>query len=336
MAFDYGFYNSVNHDRAYNAVQMSRIFDGIINDGVYMSVLDHFAVTAKSGMTISVGGGRAWFNHTWNYNDSVLNLVVSDSSIGLNRIDAVVLTVDSGERTNKIEVIEGVPVSGTPSKPDLVNTDSKYYYPLAYITIESETIEITQSDIENAVGTESTPFVTGIIETINIDSLIAQWGAEWIEWNNEHRQDYLDWVSSMESDMQNWTSEQKSEYETWITNQENDYNDWYIKSKNLFDTWFANIKDELDGDVAGHLQNEINEIIEKEFKRYYDIANRTTTFNEDGSIISIGDGVTATTTFKKENENTIIATVVTDSNLINYKETVIISGNVITESYEKM
>ena len=35
MAFSYGFYNAVDHDRRYDAVQMSQIFDGIISDVVY-------------------------------------------------------------------------------------------------------------------------------------------------------------------------------------------------------------------------------------------------------------------------------------------------------------
>lgn len=34
MSVTYGFYNSKNHDRRYDAIQMSRIFDGIIRDGV--------------------------------------------------------------------------------------------------------------------------------------------------------------------------------------------------------------------------------------------------------------------------------------------------------------
>ena len=38
MSVTYGFYNSINGDRKYNALEMSSIFDGIIVDGVYMSI----------------------------------------------------------------------------------------------------------------------------------------------------------------------------------------------------------------------------------------------------------------------------------------------------------
>ena len=38
MAVTYGFYNSLNKDRVYNAEQMSSIFNGIITDGVFASI----------------------------------------------------------------------------------------------------------------------------------------------------------------------------------------------------------------------------------------------------------------------------------------------------------
>lgn len=43
--FTYGFYNSQDHDRVYDANDFSAIFNGIINDGVFMSVGDKFNVT---------------------------------------------------------------------------------------------------------------------------------------------------------------------------------------------------------------------------------------------------------------------------------------------------
>ena len=44
MSFTYGFYNSKNHDRTYNAEQMSSIFDGLIEDGIYESIGGAFLV----------------------------------------------------------------------------------------------------------------------------------------------------------------------------------------------------------------------------------------------------------------------------------------------------
>ena len=38
MSVTSGFYNGLSHDRKYNAVQMSSLFDGIINDGIFQSI----------------------------------------------------------------------------------------------------------------------------------------------------------------------------------------------------------------------------------------------------------------------------------------------------------
>ena len=62
MAWKSGFFNSVNGDRLYNADDMSKIFDGLITDGVYESVDDKLAVQPNSGMTIQIATGRGWFN----------------------------------------------------------------------------------------------------------------------------------------------------------------------------------------------------------------------------------------------------------------------------------
>ena len=71
-----GFYDSLNHDRRYSSIQFGSIFDGVIQDGVFQHVGSRLMVSQNSGMMISVGTGRAWFNHTWTYNDSILPLTV--------------------------------------------------------------------------------------------------------------------------------------------------------------------------------------------------------------------------------------------------------------------
>lgn len=177
MSLTYGFYNSLNHDRKYDSLQLSRIFDGIINDGVYESIGDALMVKASNAMTVSVGLGRAWFNHTWTLNDALYLVTITDAELALNRYDAVVLEVDSGNRTNSIKVVKGTPAV-SPVKPTLIISDTVNQHPLAYIYVEAKATEITQANIQNAVGTSECPFVTGIMSTISVDNLIQQWSAE--------------------------------------------------------------------------------------------------------------------------------------------------------------
>lgn len=183
MALTYGFYNSVNHDRKYTATDMSRLFDGILNDGVFMTVGEKFMVEASSGMAISVGTGRAWFNRTWTNNDAKLIISTQASELVLNRIDAVVLEVDTNEaiRTNSIKVIKGVPAS-IPIRPELTKSESLNQWALAYILIPAGATSILQENISCVVGMEETPFVTGLMQTNNLDGLYQQWEALFNDW----------------------------------------------------------------------------------------------------------------------------------------------------------
>lgn len=183
MAVTCGFYNSIGADRRYNSEQMSALFDGIINDGVFMSIGDAMVVSASSGMNVSIGSGRAWFNRTWTNNDAAILLTVEPSEVVLNRIDAVVLEVNSDEavRANSIKIVKGTPGS-VPIAPIIANTEFVHQYPLCLIYIAAGVTEITQANITNKVGTEVCPFVTGILETVNIDTLLSQWEAEFNDW----------------------------------------------------------------------------------------------------------------------------------------------------------
>lgn len=178
MALTYGFYNSLNHDRRYNALQMSQLFDGIITDGIFMNIGTAMTVVAGSGLTVNVGVGRAWFNSTWTLNDAVYPIEAPASDVLRDRIDAVVLEIDQREtvRANRIFLKEGV-AAASPKKPDMTNANGVYQRPLCYIYRAAGSTEITQGDIENCVGTSECPFVTGILSTISTDTLIKQWTA---------------------------------------------------------------------------------------------------------------------------------------------------------------
>ncbi len=192
MTITYGFYDSISSDRLYNAQQMSSIFDGIIQDGVYAGLGDALMVVEDTGMDVSVGTGRAWFDHTWTYNDAVIPTTIANADAILNRIDVIYLEVneDVGTRANSISVLEGTPAS-TPVAPTLTQTGSIHQYPLAHIYIAAAVTEILQDDITNKVGLTETPFVAGIIDYVTTNEILAQWEAEWETWFNSIK-DQLD------------------------------------------------------------------------------------------------------------------------------------------------
>jgi len=195
MAITSGFFNSVNHDRMYNAVQMSQLFDGLITDGVFSAVLDHFIVTETTGtaMSVYVSSGRAWFNNTWTYNDGNIVMYIDEASPSSDRIDAIALKVDKTDdvRANSVVVVKGEPNPTSPVRPTFPVEEGVYYYPLAYILVKAGVTAITDADITNMVGTEATPFATGILQQVTTDELVRQWQAEFYDWM-EGLKDILD------------------------------------------------------------------------------------------------------------------------------------------------
>lgn len=187
MSVSYGFFNSINGDRRYDAIEMSMIFDGIIMDGVYQQIGDAFMVRQAEGMNVVVGTGRAWFNHTWTYNDALLPLEIEPSELVATRIDAVVLEVDTRltARQNTIKVVTGpISSSETPTRPTLTKNDEDgvWQYPLAYITIPPGSLAVSQTNIVSMVGMDDCPFVTGPLSAMSINGIVAQWEAQFLDW----------------------------------------------------------------------------------------------------------------------------------------------------------
>lgn len=181
MAITSGFFPSDGGDRKYSAAQFSNMFDGIILDGVFATVGDAFSVTVDDE-SIVLGTGRAWFNHTWTYNDEPIVLTPPDPDVDLPRIDALVLEVRLENRKNEIKFITGTP-SSNPSRPGMEydNGEGVYQYPLAYISRKADDYSISQTDIDYVVGKEC-PIVTGPLQVMSIASYVAQFEAMFMEW----------------------------------------------------------------------------------------------------------------------------------------------------------
>ena len=313
MSVTYGFYNSKNHDRRYDAIQMSRIFDGIIRDGVLQHYGTAMMVKESEGMMVNVGIGRAWFNHTWTLNDALLPLTLPLSEVILNRIDAVVLEVDAREsvRANSIKIIKGTPAS-SPKNPTLIKTNDRWQYPLAYIRVNAGVTAIRQANITNCVGTSACPFVTAPLEKMSIDALVAQWGDQWKAfygaqtadmesansfWKNQWRiwfeaqtteiqEAYLNWehqweefFSSQTTEMQETNANWKALWSGWFYDYVNantkEFTDWKNSIDKDFRDWWDSIKDLIDGEDVSAFANELV-VLNERINKLVDFQNELT------------------------------------------------------------
>jgi hypothetical protein len=295
MSVSSGFFNSLNGDRKYNAAQMSAIFDGLIIDGVFASIGTAFAVKAAGGLTVNVGIGKAWFDHTWTVNDSILPMTAPEAEVLLDRIDAVVLEVNGMEsvRNNTIKFVKGNP-SSAPSRPTLTNEGNVHQYPLCYIYRKYGTAVINQADITPMVGTESTPFVTGILQTISLDELLGKWQDELDRFTDARSKEVDDWIAQEESDFTAWFNKMKAD----LQQEQTVLDKWITSEQADFLAWYNQMKDQLSGDVAGNLQLEIDK---EEVKRILLVGfeDGTKEFSDDGTVITstASDGRTLTKTF---------------------------------------
>jgi len=263
MSLSFGFYNSQNHDRMYNAVQMSQLFDGIIRDGVFYYVGDRFAVKAvPSSFSVTVGSGRAWFNGTWTYNDSDYTLELDQSEIQVDRWDAIVLEVNASPnvRRNYLKVIKGTPAQN-PQKPEPINNKLVHQHVLAYIKIPGDSTKVIQSNIETQIGTTKlTPWVTGPLQVVDAKELTAQW-------DDRYKQQYDTHTESYSKLIREYRTKFSDSYDSWNRSADTrirevtgrlDATERTMEAD--FQTWYDNIKGQLSEDAAGHLQNEIDDI----------------------------------------------------------------------------
>lgn len=321
MAFTYGFYNSLNGDRRYNAEQVSMLFDGLILDGVYANFKNSLMVRAgSSDNEILVQPGRAWFEHTWCYNDSDYPIILDSADIYQDRIDAIIIDVsgESGDRVNQLTFVKGTP-SSDPQPPEMINDpdNTHYQFPLAYVRRPKEKNQILQEYIENKVGTSECPFVTGILDSTSIDDLLLQW---------KNRLDNL--IDKYEEEAEEWTEDEKTQFANLYEEFQNQLNSFLDSASIDFSSFMSEVKDLMDGDTALNLQKQIMEIRETEFERYYDLFDTTTIIDEiqDEIVVTNDDGVMTTTFEKNGNDiSKVITLIALNNENFNYKKTVSIT-----------
>lgn len=178
----YGFFNSVNGDRVYNAESFNDFFEGLISsNGVFEGVRGSFIVSAGTGLNISVATGKAIVNNHWVVNDAI-EIVALDTAHGvLNRWDMIGLIWNSTDRTVTLRKTTGTPAS-TPVKPSPVRTTTEHEIVLAYVYVGAGVTSVTNADItDTRYDDELCGLITGLIEQVDTGTLYRRFATELAE-----------------------------------------------------------------------------------------------------------------------------------------------------------
>jgi len=161
----YGYFDSINGDRKYNADQMSNYFEGLVSDGVFLNVGNALKVNSASGMNVTVATGRAIINCKWIKNDSTLTLPITGSSVNQDRYTAVVFYLDKVNRKLGITTIDGTPAApGSAQPPTITNTSTLIYKVLAYVLVPAGSTSIAGANITDTRADNSLcGWVTGLV-----------------------------------------------------------------------------------------------------------------------------------------------------------------------------
>lgn len=196
MAVTYGFFNSVDGDRTYNADQMSEYFKGLISQGVYESVGGALQVLADTGMTVKVQTGRAIVDYKWLECDAVESVTINAAHQVLPRYTAVVVRLDIANRLIELGTVDGTAASN-PSYPAMTNSATVKEICLAMVYVPAGATAITQANITDMRASDKCGWVTGLIEQVDTSTLWLQWQDAYQAYYDAMTVQFEDWFNTL-------------------------------------------------------------------------------------------------------------------------------------------
>ena len=172
MALNSGFFNSLNGDRKYDAEDFGKLFEGIITDGVFNNVGKKFEVTADGNNRVRVDTGRGWKSGVWFENDAPAAVALPVPEVGMNRVDSVVVKIDTTTRLATFEVVKGTPKTGSWAIPSVTSTSTVKRVRLANVRRWPGTSVVTRDHITNTVGDSQTPWITAPLKQVDFSNAL--------------------------------------------------------------------------------------------------------------------------------------------------------------------
>lgn len=208
MAYNSGFFNSIDGDRKYNAEDMSNFYGQLIGNGVLSKEGASLQVTAGTGLSVNIAKGWAWINSHWFYNESELNLIVPTRA-NYDQYYSVVLRLYDGDQQDSRKIVPEMVEETTPTRTDVI-----YDLILAKVYVPANATNVAGSNItDTRADTNLCGWVTGLIEQVDTTSLFNQWQSAYDAFYTK----YMTWFSELMDTLGIATYNQKYEVDAVST-----------------------------------------------------------------------------------------------------------------------
>jgi hypothetical protein len=239
------FFNSVNHDRRYNAGDWAEYFSSFIGNGVFPAPATGLQVQAAAGMNIIVKPGKAWINGYFYQNTDNLQIPIGTADGVLKRIARIVIRCDYSLR-RVVATAKLSEFSGNPQAPVLQRDVDAYEICIGDVLINAGAISISQSAItDQRWNTSLCGVVAGVVQQIDPSAITVQ----------------FDSFFSLYSDL---VVSRFAEYNALAANSYADFSAdltaFKEASQNGFEAWFDTVKGILSGDVAANMTAALQDI----------------------------------------------------------------------------
>lgn len=231
-------FGTPTYDRAISSAPLRSLINKLFSNGVMPNPGTNLQVVPNGGMTVKVKAGFAIINGCMKLEET--DRVLSVEAAGANdRRDTVVLRLDDNVDRRIIDLAihkgeEGV----SPERPTLTRDGGVYEIGLADIFIPKNTSVIGETRItDTRMETPRCGYISSISE-FDTTTLYNQIQADLAEFKIKNEADFEMWYDAFKTAMQGY----------------------FDTEKQGFQDWFNGLQIILDGDVAGHLQNEIDDL----------------------------------------------------------------------------
>lgn len=258
-------------DRAESSDFLAMFISRIISDGVLAQPADCFQVIANDGLRLKVRPGFGIVKGRFAMDTQDFEVVIPEAPTAYKRIDRVILRANYLMRRCEI-IVKAGEVSQEPKPPELLQPESGDYYELclALVAVNSNQTVITQANIaDTRYDSSQCGVVTQVIDHLDTSVFFAQLNQFYEEFTGQSNDDYEQFVQ----DMKAYLDALKLSGDNQLTNIVDVMQQFENGAELRFEEWFKNVKDQLSEDVAGHLQNEVDDLLNRVGKIEYSLLN---------------------------------------------------------------